>query len=87
MVYLITKCNFFLNNCVFFIALHSTVVVQPVMISQDPTDACFNALMNDDERGIRFKNRLYNNPTVQQNLHSLVPFFDRKGLLEVNQTC
>ncbi|EDV53696.1 uncharacterized protein LOC6554983 [Drosophila erecta] len=70
-----------------FFAMHSTVVVQPVMISQDPTDACFNALMNDDERGTRFKNRLYNNPTVQQNLHSLVPFFDRKGLLEVNQTC
>ncbi|XP_016980506.2 uncharacterized protein LOC108045633 [Drosophila rhopaloa] len=70
-----------------FFAMHSTVVVQPVMISQDPTDACFNALMNDDERGIRFKNRLYNNPTVQQNLHSLVPFFDEKGLLEVNQTC
>ncbi|XP_052846980.1 uncharacterized protein LOC128258966 [Drosophila gunungcola] len=70
-----------------FFAMHSTVVVQPVMLSQDPTDACFNALMNDDERGIRFKNRLYNNPTVQQNLHSLVPFFDEKGLLEVNQTC
>ncbi|KAH8232365.1 hypothetical protein KR032_004872 [Drosophila birchii] len=70
-----------------FFAMHSTVVVQPVMISQDPTDACFNALMNDDERGIRFKNRLYNNPTVQQNLQALVPFFDRKGLLEVNQTC
>ncbi|XP_017017438.1 uncharacterized protein [Drosophila kikkawai] len=70
-----------------FFAMHSTVVVQPVMISQDPTDACFNALMNDDERGIRFKNRLYTNPIVQQNLQALVPFFDRKGLLEVDQTC
>ncbi|KAH8343742.1 hypothetical protein KR059_006982, partial [Drosophila kikkawai] len=68
-----------------FFAMHSTVVVQPVMISQDPTDACFNALMNDDERGIRFKNRLYTNPIVQQNLQALVPFFDRKGLLEVDQ--
>ncbi|KAH8267230.1 hypothetical protein KR026_008601 [Drosophila bipectinata] len=70
-----------------FFAMHSAVVVQPVMISQDPTDACFNALMNDDERGIRFKNRLYHNPTVQQNLHDLVPYFDQKGLLEVNQAC
>ncbi|XP_030565748.1 uncharacterized protein LOC115766082 [Drosophila novamexicana] len=70
-----------------FFAMHSTVVVQPVMISEDPTDACFNALMNDDERGIRFKNRLYNNPVVQQNLKALMPVFDRKGLLEVNQCC
>lgn len=69
------------------IAMHSTVVVQPVMISEDSTDACFNALMNDDERGIRFKNRLYNNPVVQQNLKALMPVFDRKGLLEVNQCC
>ncbi|KAH8359983.1 hypothetical protein KR093_009932, partial [Drosophila rubida] len=67
-----------------FFAMHSAVVVQPVMISEDATDACFNALMNDDERGIRFKNRLYTNPIVQQNLKALMPMFDRKGLLEVN---
>ncbi|BFF89761.1 uncharacterized protein DMAD_08440 [Drosophila madeirensis] len=70
-----------------FFAMHSTVVVQPVMISTDPTDACFNALMNDDERGIRFKNRLYHNPKVQDNLKAMVPFFDRKGLLDVDQCC
>ncbi|XP_064549968.1 uncharacterized protein LOC135436322 [Drosophila montana] len=70
-----------------FFAMHSAVVVQPVMISEDSTDACFNALMNDDERGMRFKNRLYNNPIVQQNLKALMPVFDRKGLLEVNQCC
>ncbi|EDV91301.1 uncharacterized protein LOC6568323 [Drosophila grimshawi] len=70
-----------------FFAMHSAVVVQPVMINEDSTDACFNALMNDDERGTRFKNRLYNNPIVQQNLKALMPIFDRKGLLEVNQCC
>ncbi|XP_017855662.1 PREDICTED: uncharacterized protein LOC108608683 [Drosophila arizonae] len=70
-----------------FFALHSAVVVQPVMISEDPTDACFNALMNDDERATRFKNRLYNNPIVQQNLKALMPVFDKKGLLEINQCC
>ncbi|KAL7729674.1 hypothetical protein ACLKA6_007945 [Drosophila palustris] len=65
-----------------FFAMHSAVVVQPVMISEDSTDACFNALMNDDERGTRFKNRLYNNPIVQQNLKALMPMFEQKGLLE-----
>ncbi|XP_017848241.1 uncharacterized protein LOC108603712 [Drosophila busckii] len=70
-----------------FFAVHSTVVVQPVMLCEDATDACFNALMNDDERGLRFKNRLYDNPTVQQNLKALMPFFDTKGVLEVNQCC
>lgn len=67
--------------------MHSAVVVQPVMINEDSTDASFNALMNDDERGTRFKNRLYNNPTVQQNLKALMPMFDQMGLLEVNQCC
>ncbi|XP_030374818.1 uncharacterized protein LOC115624330 [Scaptodrosophila lebanonensis] len=68
-----------------FFAVHSTVVIQPVMINEDPTDASFNALMNDDERGTSFKDRLYNNPEVQQNLKHFLPVFERKGLLEVNQ--
>ncbi|EDW84846.2 uncharacterized protein Dwil_GK14342 [Drosophila willistoni] len=66
-----------------FLAMHWSVVVQPVMISEDSTDACFNALVNNDERGIRFKDRLFQNPIVQQNLKALIPEFDRIGLLDV----
>lgn len=68
-----------------FLALHSGVVIQPVMLNQDPTDADYNALMGVDERAIHFKNRLYNNPIIQENLKYLLPFFDHKGLLEIDQ--
>ncbi|TMW48481.1 hypothetical protein DOY81_006444 [Sarcophaga bullata] len=65
-----------------FFALHSAVVIQPVMLNEDPTDADYNSLMGEDERGINFKNRLYTNPTIQDNLKTLLPMFDRRGLLE-----
>ncbi|XP_075145286.1 uncharacterized protein LOC142220182 [Haematobia irritans] len=69
-----------------FFALHSAVVIQPVMLNQDPTDADFNSLMGVDERAIHFKNRIYNNnPIVQENLKFLLPYFDHKGLFEIDQ--
>lgn len=68
------------------IALHSGVVIQPVMLNQDPTDADYQALMDVDERAMNFKARLYNNnPIIQENLKFLLPYFDHKGLLEVDQ--
>lgn len=55
------------------------------MLNGDSTDADYNSLMGEDERGMRFKSRLYDNPVVQENLKHLLPLFDRRGLLEVNQ--
>lgn len=68
-----------------FVAVHSSVVIQPVMLNQDSKDADFNALMGEDDRAMRFKSNLYNNPIIQENLRNLLPVFDRRGLLEVNQ--
>ncbi|XP_013097236.2 uncharacterized protein LOC106080405 [Stomoxys calcitrans] len=69
-----------------FFALHSALIIQAVMLNQDATDADFNALMGLDERSRNFKNRLYNNnPVIQENLKFLLPYFDHKGLLEVDQ--
>ncbi|XP_023305293.2 uncharacterized protein LOC111687109 [Lucilia cuprina] len=68
-----------------FFAMHSSVVIQPVMLNQDSTDADYNALMGEDDRAMSFKRRLYNNPIIQENLKNLLPMFDRRGLLEVNQ--
>ncbi|XP_037817356.1 uncharacterized protein LOC119607487 [Lucilia sericata] len=68
-----------------FYAFHSSIVVQPVMLNQDPTDADYNALMGEDDRAMRFKSRVYKNPVVQENLQNLLPIFDRRGLLEINQ--
>ncbi|XP_065354501.1 uncharacterized protein LOC135948974 [Calliphora vicina] len=68
-----------------FFAVHSSVIIQPVMLNQDSTDADYNALMGEDDRAMSFKSRLYDNPIIQENLKNLLPVFDRRGLLEVNQ--
>ncbi|KAM7361448.1 uncharacterized protein ACRADG_012008 [Cochliomyia hominivorax] len=68
-----------------FFAVHSSVVIQPVMLNQDPTDADYNSLMGEDERAMKFKRRLYTNSVIQDNLKHLLPIFDKRGLLEVNQ--
>ncbi|KAM7361436.1 uncharacterized protein ACRADG_011917 [Cochliomyia hominivorax] len=68
-----------------FFALHSGVVIQPFMLNSDNTDADYDSLMGEDERSMNFKRRVYDNPVVQDNLKYLLPMFDQRGLLEVNQ--
>ncbi|XP_037817359.1 uncharacterized protein LOC119607490 [Lucilia sericata] len=68
-----------------FFAVHCSVILQAVMLNEDPTDADYNSLMGEDDRAMSFKSRLYNNPTIQENLKNLLPLFDRRGLLDINQ--
>lgn len=64
----------------------SSVCVQPVMINnKNSTDADFNALLLDDERGREFRKSLYLNPMVHKYVKTLLPVFDRKGLLNAGQ--
>lgn len=55
------------------------------MINEDTADADFNSLMGEDERGLKFKYSVYCNSRVQKNLSNLLPLFNRRGLLDVNQ--
>ncbi|XP_054725251.1 uncharacterized protein LOC129235441 [Anastrepha obliqua] len=68
-----------------FFAFHSSCVVQPVMINENTDDADFIALMGEDERALKFKYNAYKNKQVQKNLINLLPIFDNRGLLEVDQ--
>ncbi|XP_067646821.1 uncharacterized protein [Eurosta solidaginis] len=68
-----------------FFAFHSSCVIQPVMICEDTDDADFNTLMGEDERALKFKYNIYQNAQVQKNLKNLLPIFDNRGLLEINQ--
>ncbi|KAM7360747.1 uncharacterized protein ACRADG_007451 [Cochliomyia hominivorax] len=68
-----------------FYALHSTCVVLAIQRSIVTEDADFNALMQTDERALRFKNNCYLNPYVENIVRKLLPVYERKGLLEPDQ--
>lgn len=58
-------------------------MVQAVMINENTEDADIQALMLDNERGRKFRNMLYTNKVAQQNAIKLLPYFDKRGLLDV----
>ncbi|XP_037817351.1 uncharacterized protein LOC119607481 [Lucilia sericata] len=68
-----------------FYAFHSTCVVQPIQRNVVNDDADFNALMQSDERAIRFKNTCYTNPYIQNIIKKLLPVYERRGLLDPDQ--
>jgi hypothetical protein len=52
------------------------------MINEDSTDADFEALMGEDERGVNFKKIVFSNPKLQPILKQLLPAMDRKGIFD-----
>ncbi|TMW48479.1 hypothetical protein DOY81_006442 [Sarcophaga bullata] len=67
------------------LALSAATVNQPIMINDQCKDADFHSLIDDDERGRNFRNKLYENKRLQNNLKVLLPYFDQLGLLDVQK--
>lgn len=66
-------------------AFHSSCVVAPIQRNVVNDDADFNALMQSDERAVRFKNTCYTNPYIQNIIRKLLPVYERRGLLDPDQ--
>ncbi|XP_065354502.1 uncharacterized protein LOC135948975 [Calliphora vicina] len=67
------------------LALTAATTNQPIMINDQCDDADFHSLIDDDERGRKFRNTLYQNKRLQNNLKILLPYFDQIGLLDVQK--
>lgn len=46
-------------------------------------DANIDAFLQNDEAGINFKRKMFNNPRYLKAMKILLPFFDRRGLLDI----
>lgn len=68
-----------------FYAFSSTCVIQPVQRNEKTDDADFSALMKEDERAINFKNTCYKNLYCQKIIRQLLPLYDQRGLLDLDQ--
>ncbi|XP_073823769.1 uncharacterized protein [Musca autumnalis] len=68
-----------------FYSMHTSCVVQPIQRNNVNDDADFNALMQTDERAIRFKDTCYSNPYMHRILRKLLPIYDHRGLLDKDQ--
>ncbi|KAH8295108.1 hypothetical protein KR018_007273 [Drosophila ironensis] len=65
-----------------FYAVHCSLLLQPVLLNTDDTDADFAALLSDEPRGRNMKRRLYLNAAIQESIRQLVVQFEREGLLD-----
>jgi len=51
----------------------------------ETADADFNALMENNQRAMNFKDACYRNPIAQRILRELLPDFEAEGLLDADQ--
>ncbi|EDV53621.1 uncharacterized protein LOC6554283 [Drosophila erecta] len=65
-----------------FYAVHCGLLLLPVLLNTDETDADFAALLSDQPRGMNMKRRLYLNPGIQDSIKQMVKQFEREGLLD-----
>ncbi|XP_001359535.3 uncharacterized protein [Drosophila pseudoobscura] len=68
-----------------FYAVHCGLLLQPVLLNTDDTDADFAALLSDQPRGLNMKRRLYQNEAIQGSIRQLVTEFELEGLLDPQQ--
>ncbi|XP_016987315.2 uncharacterized protein LOC108050255 [Drosophila rhopaloa] len=68
-----------------FYAVHCGLLLQPVLLNTDETDADFAALLSDQPRGMNMKRRLYLNPDIHDSIRQLVVQFELEGLLDPRQ--
>ncbi|XP_043654225.1 uncharacterized protein LOC122620695 [Drosophila teissieri] len=65
-----------------FYAVHCGLLLLPVLLNNDDTDADFAALLSDKPRGMNMKRRLYLNPGIQDSIKQMVKQFELEGLLD-----
>ncbi|XP_017000518.2 uncharacterized protein [Drosophila takahashii] len=68
-----------------FYAVHCGLLLQPVLLNTDETDADFAALLSDQPRGMNMKRRLYLNPSIQDSIRRLAEQFELEELLDPRQ--
>ncbi|CAD6991944.1 unnamed protein product [Ceratitis capitata] len=67
-----------------FYAVASSIACQALLINDQTDEADFNTLMGSDDRSYKFRHLLYKNKRTQESAIALLPYFDRKGLLDVS---
>jgi len=64
-----------------FFAFASAFLMFPILTATE-TDGDFESLMGCNDKALAFKRRLYKNPRFQEVAKKVLPFLDRKGLLD-----
>lgn len=67
---------------VIILGLISTLLIQPLQINENCEDADLVALLGTGEKPTRYRNTVFSNPKVHENIKQWLPIFDRKGLLD-----
>lgn len=65
-----------------FYAVFSSFIALPVQINEDSTDADFEGVLGSDEKSQRYRRTIMANERYHWIIKGLLPFFDRKGLLD-----
>uniref|UniRef100_A0A7G3AMH2 Putative secreted protein n=2 Tax=Lutzomyia longipalpis TaxID=7200 RepID=A0A7G3AMH2_LUTLO len=65
-----------------FMAFLAGVMMQPIMLVEDSTNADMDTMISDSEASMQFKRNLYRNPKTKTALKFLLPYLDQRGMLD-----
>ncbi|XP_059620966.1 uncharacterized protein LOC132264697 [Phlebotomus argentipes] len=65
-----------------FMAFLAGVMMQPIMLVEDTTNADMDTMISDSDASVQFKKNLYRNPKTQIALKYLLPYLDQRGVLD-----
>uniref|UniRef100_A0A1B0C986 CHK kinase-like domain-containing protein n=2 Tax=Lutzomyia longipalpis TaxID=7200 RepID=A0A1B0C986_LUTLO len=63
-----------------FMAFLAGVMMQPIMLVEDSTNADMDTMISDSEASMQFKRNLYRNPKTKTALKFLLPYLDQRGI-------
>lgn len=52
------------------------------MINESTDDADIDAMLSDNERGLKYRQNMYRQPKTKANLMKLIPLYDQMGLFD-----
>lgn len=58
--------------------------VMSVILLEPDNDCKMENMMNSDEAGLKFKQRMFTNPRFFEHMQKLLPFFEKKGILHLD---
>lgn len=72
-------------NKLLFVGVYTSFTSLPMVLSESSPDTSIDNLVSQSKSGREFKRKIYSNPRYIRAMQDILPFFDQKGLMEIEK--
>jgi len=81
-IYLFIICFIYKIKLLYLLAAFASLIFEPSMAYNGKEEASMEQIMSSSEKGMRFKDDLYQSEEIRKKMHLTLPFLDHLGLLD-----